>query len=81
MLREQLIVIKLSTRRLNARRVLASVGIVLLFIIVFFLVGMFVDINIILKYNMTPVSFTRLLPFCELILGTIVAWKLFFKKS
>lgn len=65
---------------MNASRSLASVGIILLSIIGFFLFGMFVDINIILKYNMTPVSFTILLPFFGLLFGTIIAWKMVYNK-
>ena len=42
---------------------------------------MFVDINIILKYNMTPVSFTFLLPFFGFLFGTIIAWKIVYNKN
>jgi len=66
---------------LKARRFLPAIGIVLLFIIGLFLLGVFVDINIILKYNKTPVSFTVFFPFCGVVIGSILAWKIFYKKK
>ena len=66
---------------MKVQRVIASVAIVLLFSSGFFLLGMFIDIMMILKYDMTPISFTFLLLFCGGILGFVLAWKIVYNKN
>jgi hypothetical protein len=70
----------MSVKVVKIQKVIASVAIVLLFSLGFFLLGMFIDIMIILKYDMTPFSFTFLLPFCGGILGFGLAWKIIYNK-
>jgi hypothetical protein len=64
---------------MNKKSVVAAFSVVLLTAIGFFLVGLFIDINIILKNNITPFSFTLLLLFCGLIIGALVAKRIFLK--
>ena len=55
------------------RGVLTVSGLVLLFAIVFLVIGVFVDIQIILRYNYTPVPFAFILPFVGAIIGFLLA--------
>ncbi len=42
----------------TVRKTVMALGVVLLFAVGFMLLGMFIDIQIMLKYDYTPVSFT-----------------------
>ena len=48
-------------------------GIVLLFAVGFLLLGMFIDIQIILKYDYTPISFTFTFLFIGALIGLLLA--------
>jgi len=50
-----------------------AIGIVLLFAVGFFIIGLFVDVQIILKYNYTPIPFTFILPFVGALIGFLLA--------
>ena len=52
----------------NVRKVAVVLGIVLLFAVVFMFLGMFIDIQIILRYDYTPIPFT----FAFLVGGALV---------
>ena len=58
----------------NVRNTVTALGIVLLFAVGFMLLGMFIDIQIISKYDYTPISFTFTLLFFGILLG--VFWML-----
>jgi uncharacterized membrane protein len=64
-----------NTKARNARKIAPVIGLVLLFAIGFFVLGLFIDIQIILKYNHTPVPFTFVLPFVGALLGFLLAAK------
>jgi len=53
----------------NAGKILAVIGIVLSFAIGFFVLGLIIDIQMILRYNHTPVPFTFILPFVGALIG------------
>lgn len=57
----------------SARKIVAVLGIMLLFVVLFFVIGLFVDMQIILKYNYTPIPFTFILPFVGALVGFLVA--------
>lgn len=57
----------------NVRKTAISLGVVLLFAVGFMLLGMFIDIQIILKYNYTPISFTFTFLFGGALIGVFVA--------
>ena len=57
----------------NVPKTIVAVGIVLLFAVGFMLLGMFIDIQVISKYNYTPISFTFTLLFCGVLLGVFLA--------
>ena len=57
----------------SVREIVTVLGIVLLFVALFFVIGLFVDIQIILKYNYTPIPFTFILPFMGALIGVLVA--------
>jgi len=50
-----------------------AIGIVLLFAVGFFIIGLFVDVQIILKYNFNPIPFTFILPFVGALIGFLLA--------
>lgn len=50
-----------------------ALGIVLLFAVGFMLLGMFIDIQIMLKYNYTPISFTFTFLFLGALIGIFLA--------
>jgi uncharacterized membrane protein len=58
-------------------KTLTAFGVVALFAVGFLLLGMFVDIQVILKYDYTPISFT----FTFLLVGVLVGVLLAFKMS
>jgi len=63
-------------RRMNGRSVRKAVmvlGIVLLFAIGFMFLGMFIDIQIILRYDYTPIPFTFAFLFCGASVGLLLA--------
>ena len=53
----------------NVRKTVMALGVVLLCAVVGMLLGMFIDIQIILKYNYTPISFTFTLLFGGALIG------------
>jgi hypothetical protein len=57
----------------NVPKTIVAVGIVLLFAVGFMLLGMFIDIQVVLKYNYTPISFTFTLLLCGVLLGVFLA--------
>lgn len=59
----------------NVRKAMIVLGVVLLFAVGFMLLGMFIDIKIILKYNYTPISFTFTLLFVGALAGLLLALK------
>lgn len=59
----------------NVRKTLIAIGIVLCFAVGFMIIGMFIDIQIILRLNYTPISFTFTLPFVGAIIGILLAFK------
>jgi protein-S-isoprenylcysteine O-methyltransferase Ste14 len=60
----------------NVRKAMIVLGVVLLFAVGFMLLGMFLDIQIILKYNYTPISFTFTLIFVGALIGFLLAFKI-----
>lgn len=54
------------------RKALIVLGVVLLFAVGFMLLGMFIDIQIILKYDYTPISFTFTLLFVGALIGFLL---------
>ena len=58
-------------------KTLTAFSVVALFAVGFLLLGMFVDIQVILKYDYTPISFT----FTFLLVGVLVGVLLVFKMS
>lgn len=62
-----------NTKGRNWRRIAISIGMMLLFAIGFFIIGLFIDIQIILKYDYTPVPFTFILPFVGALIGILLA--------
>ena len=59
----------------NARKAMVVLGVVLLFAVGFMFLGIFIDIQIILKYNYTPISFTFTLLFMGALIGLLLAFK------
>jgi lipopolysaccharide export LptBFGC system permease protein LptF len=57
----------------NTRKILTAVGMVLVSAIAFMFFGMFIDIQIILEYNYTPIPFTFILPFVGALVGLWLA--------
>jgi hypothetical protein len=57
----------------SGRKLVAVLGIMLLFALGFFVLGMGIDIQIILEYNYTPVPFTFVLPFVGALIGFVLA--------
>ena len=57
----------------STRKIVAVLIIMLLFAVLFFVIGLFVDIQIILKYNYTPIPFTFILPFVGALIGLLSA--------
>jgi len=61
--------------KVNVRKTLIAIGIVLLFAVGLMLLGMFIDIQIVLRYDYTPISFTFTLLFIGAIIGLLLAFK------
>jgi hypothetical protein len=59
----------------KVRKILISLGVVLLFAVGFMLLGMFIDIQIISKYDYTPISFTFTFLFGGVLIGLLTAFK------
>jgi hypothetical protein len=59
----------------NWRKIAAALALVVLFALGFFLLGLFVDIQILLKYDFTPIPFTFTLPFVGALVGVLLALK------
>ena len=57
----------------SGRKLVAVIGLVLLFVIGFFVIGLVIDIQIILKYNYTAIPFTFILPFVGALVGFLLA--------
>jgi hypothetical protein len=57
----------------SGRKLVAILGIALLFAVGFFIFGLFIDIQIILKHNYTPIPFTLILPFVGAMIGVFLA--------
>lgn len=55
------------------RKTLISLGVVLLFAFGFMLLGMLIDIQVITKYNYTPISFTFTFLFAGILIGLLFA--------
>jgi len=63
-----------NTKARSGRRIVAVVGFVLLFAIGFFVLGLFIDIQILLHYNYNPfLPFTFVLPFVGALIGFLLA--------
>ena len=59
----------------NVRKTLIAIGIVLVFAVGLMLVGMFIDIQMILEFNYTPIPFTFTLLFVGAVIGSVLALK------
>ena len=57
----------------SGRKLVAVLGIMLLFALGFLVLGIGIDIQIILEYNYTPVPFTFILPFVGALIGFVIA--------
>jgi drug/metabolite transporter (DMT)-like permease len=55
------------------RKTVIAFGVVLLFAVGFMFLGMFIDIQIISKYDYTPISFTFTFLFCGSLIGLLLA--------
>jgi hypothetical protein len=55
----------------NVRKTLIVLGLVLLFAVGFMFLGMFIDIQIISKYNYSPISFTFTFLFVGALFGAL----------
>jgi len=60
----------------NVRRAITVLGIVLLFAVGFLLLGMFIDIQVILRQNSTPISFTFVFLFAGALIGLLLAFRI-----
>ena len=59
----------------NVRKTLIALGVVLLFAVGFMLLGMFIDIQVVSKYNYTPISFTFTFLFVGALTGLLLAFR------
>lgn len=59
----------------NVRKTLIALGVVLLLAVGLMLLGMFVDIQVISKYNYTPISFTFTFLFAGALIGLLLAFR------
>ena len=57
-------------------KTLTVFGVVALFAVGFLLLGMFVDIQVILKYDYTPISFTFTFLLVGVLVGVLLAFKI-----
>ena len=64
-----------NTKGINGLKILTALGIVSMFAICFRLLGIFIDIQIILKYNYTPISFTFTFLIGGALIGLLIAYK------
>jgi drug/metabolite transporter (DMT)-like permease len=59
----------------KVRKTLIALGVVLLFAVGFMFLGMFIDIQVISKYNYTPISFTFTFLFGGALIGLLLAFR------
>ena len=59
----------------NVRKTMIVLGVVLLFAVGFMFLGMFIDIQIISKYDYTPISFTFTFLFGGTLVGLLLAFR------
>ncbi len=64
-----------NTKARSVHKIVTAMGVVLLFTIGFFIIKLFIDIQVILKYNYTPIPFTFILPFVGALIGFLLASK------
>ena len=62
-------------KAISGRKLAAVLGIMAMFAIGFFVIGMFIDIQIILKLDYTPIPFTFILPFVGALFGFLLAFR------
>jgi uncharacterized membrane protein len=62
-----------NTKGRSLLKILAVIGMVLLFAIGFLVLGLVIDIQIMLEYNYTPIPFTFTLPFVGALVGFLIA--------
>jgi len=60
----------------KAREIVMAFGVALLFTVGFILLGMFIDIQVILKFDYTPISFTFTFLLCGILVGVSSALKI-----
>ncbi|HEX9262292.1 MAG TPA: hypothetical protein VF893_07165 [Candidatus Bathyarchaeia archaeon] len=60
----------------NVRKAIIVLGIVLLFAVGFLLLGMFIDIQVIARYNSTPISFTFIFLLAGALIGLLLALRI-----
>jgi len=65
----------------NVRKAMIVLGVVLLFAVGFMFLGIFVDIQIILKYDYTPISFTFTFLFVGALIGFLSAFRILRRKN
>jgi len=65
----------------NVRKAMIVLGVVLLFAVGFMFLGIFVDIQIILKYDYTPISFTFTFLFVGALIGFLSAFRILRSKN
>jgi biotin transporter BioY len=65
-----------NLRGKNVRTAMIVLGVVPLFAIGFMFLGMFIDIQIILKYDYTPISFTFTFLFVGALIGLLLAFRI-----
>ena len=58
------------------RRTAMALGVVLLFALGSMLLGMFIDIQIVLKYNQTPISFAFTFLFVGVLIGLLLEFRI-----
>lgn len=62
-----------NTKGRSLLKILAVIGMVLLFAVGFLVLGLVIDIQIMLEYNYTPIPFTFTLPFVGALVGFLIA--------
>ena len=60
----------------DLRRIVVALGVALLSAVGFMLLGMFIDIQVTLKYDYTPISFTFTFLLCGILVGVLLALKI-----
>ena len=62
-------------KAISGRKLVAVIGTMVVFAICFLVIGMFIDIQIILKLDGTPIPFTFILPFVGALIGFLLAFR------